>query len=262
MLVITEIMPQVKGCLDHSHKWKLPFLSSPFRICTITPEYFKKYDVVQVCSNQSYKFEANSIYISTHWIGHVAVLVSAMVSLTYQVFHEDKTFLGICIHAMFLAASAIMAMIAYCHHLDARAFVQFLNQLLTFEEKYLNEKLSYMEQEYWKHVQYKKAIKVAIAFFRLSFQFASLSFPISLLIFPYAPWKFVPAAILYTLTRLNVTGSGAEMFFVIILQRLISFVYPLIVCIVMLSVQGMLLATISLLASQSSLFFLIILLKR
>lgn len=251
MLLITEIIPHVKACLDQISRLSFIPLEFPYKLKCHCPNNSE--------GSTSYEFEASTKFTTSHWIYHLIIMSSCVISMLYQCIFEDTVLMEFAIHTFFLAAFS-KDVIALCtQHRHSRTFASFLNQLLSFETRWLNTS-SENERRYWPQAKYRDKLVAGFRMNRTSVPFLCLADAISVAIRPLSPWRMVPAIVLEKISQINLVGNGSWIISEI-LQRSISFIYTYVAF--YLCINEYLIATVlSYFSAQCSMVYMIIALKR
>lgn len=175
MLLSTGVIAQVQLVLQHIDKWNLIPFHNPYRL-TSTPDY---------------RFEVQPLYKTSHWKGHVLILLSVSIFGVFQLRFESPTFLDISLNVFKVATFPTYALFAYVHHVHCEAFANFLNQLISFEARFVGT----APENLWRSVKYTKTISTSIKVFIVAYQLLGLSLGLSDAFWPATTWKLVPLAV-------------------------------------------------------------------
>lgn len=257
MLIITEIIPHIKNCLDQFSKWNPYPMQFPYKV-----HYYNDNDPKLIFSSpgNSIAYEFEALTPSKQWIWHVLILSSGITSTLYQSIYEDKLPVEVLTHAMLAMAFMVFATLAYIQHFQAKDFANFLNELMRFEKRRLAVN-SEAEQKFWRNIEYRDLIVLGINGNRTSFTVLILAFATSVAVFPFCPWRLIPATILKQLDL--IFGNGVRGGFILadVTRRLVGCVYSYVV--MSLSCNRVLIVlSMCFFASQSSLVYMLVALKR
>lgn len=244
MLVITQILLHVKACLDQIPRLCLLPLQFPYRLCPSLQ------GTHETCHAVSYTFEANPKFSSSHWIWHIIIMTSAIISMLYQCIFEDTLLVEYAIHAFLSLAYTKDVLTVYMHHRHSIEFANFLNELLGFEKRWLNNN-SETEQKYWKRVKYRNLIVLGLYWNRISVPILCVGDGLSAAIMPFSPFRQLPGIVLEKLFGI----------FPSVLTRLICFFYNYTVFYLCIS-EYMILAILSFFSAQFSMICMINAVKR
>lgn len=253
MLVITDIIPHVKTCLDAVPRLTFVPLEFPYKV---------RHNLQDDTDDGqrdglSYEFEASSNFARSHWIGHILIQSSAFFSVLYQSMFEDTHLMGVVTHAFLAFAMTREMYCVYYNHLISRRFSSFLNELLRFETRWEN-KSSQDELLYWTNIEGKNLVKLGIRFNKTTIPTFSLFWAVSTAIWPLCPWRIIPAFVLNELSNMeDIIGHLS----VDLLKRTLSFVFTYLGIYHNIG-QFMIQTVLSSFGAQSSLFFMVLAWKR
>lgn len=128
MLVATQLIPHIKGCLAQGPKCNLIPLHFP---------YLLENDRRDVNITPGYKFVADAKYSSYDYIWHVTILLAATAFTLYIAIFEDTEILEIVTHICFLLVAFVYSYYSFIQKLESKAIAGFLNELLNFETRWL-----------------------------------------------------------------------------------------------------------------------------
>lgn len=155
MLVITEIIHQVKDIFDEIFKWnpyplKLYFpLNCDNSFNCYIGNILENSQPGATTQNASYKFEANKKTSSNNWINLGSVLVITWIACLYQIIYEDDVFVAFAFHLAVELAILASLLFIYTYHFHLASFLNYFNELLLFEVRHVNLNFK-REQTYWK----------------------------------------------------------------------------------------------------------------
>lgn len=214
MLVSTELISLVKACLEQAPKYNLIPVHFPYSLKVITEKN----------SKVSYKFEADVKYNSRDYLSHVIILALTAISIFYQVVVEDKEVLQATTHMLFGLIMSVNSYFAYMQYLESQKITNYLNELLRFEERWLQSNAR-TEGNQWKKVEYRNLAVAGLCMNQISSLLVSLSFAVNAGLFPLSPWRLIPAGILEEFSRIAEFCNWRCFVLAEVIRRSISFTF-------------------------------------
>lgn len=240
MFIITDLIPVIKKCLQPVPKWDPVGFHFSFQL--------KEDNAVS-----RYQFETRKS--SRLWILHLTMLLSGALCATYQATYKDELTIGVCIRLLHISSTIVAAVIMCFQHYFAHEIVNFFNESLQFEERWLSSYLE-SEKEFWTRVKYGKFSSFALRFFRECYSFPTLNVAISAAAFPFSLWRQVPRDLLSQILNLNIWGASGIYIFDG-LMRVASLLYTYSVMFLILNNFFILLTTSFILANCSMILMVI-----
>lgn len=191
---------------------------------------------------------------------HVLILISEVLFAVYQFVFEDKLLIEKSIRILDVSIFVGAAGFATFHHRHFQQVVNFLNEILLFEKRRVRTDKNF-DAEFWrKHVAYRKFVIVGLELYRLFLFLISITIATSLALYPYSPWKKLPARTLQQLIN-SIPILAGNPIYTDAIVRVISFTYTYVVMRLFLN-HILLVITLALTAAQSSMFWMLVALKR
>lgn len=248
MLIVTGIISQVKSCLDQVPKWSPMPLTFPYSLQFVQSHHGSQ--------NNSLKFVVSVKYANTDWFWHMVIQATIVISLLYQVALEDNLKMEICVHLFIGLGAFVGTIFSYIQHVESKEIAKFLNELLTFEKRWLHN-VSTEVHKYWRNVEYRRFVLLSLRLFRITLPLVSMTIASSVAILPYSPWRILPAAVLNGVSRL----ADGESLISEVNRRAASFIFTYLS--VHLCVNHYItVASITFFSAQCSIFWMILAFKK
>lgn len=258
MLVGTGIISQVKSCLDQVPKWGLIQLSFPYKLESAQSTHTSHSNILvgNVDSKRSFKFFTDEKYIRSHWIWHLTIQATAVISLFYQATLEDNLKIEICVHLYIGLGLSVTTLFSYFQHLRCQEISNLLNELLTFEKRWLHSNNT-DKNKFLRNAEYRRFVLLGLGMYRAALPLACVMIASSVAIRPYSPWRFLPVGILNGFSKVGI-GKGliSE-----IVRRTVSFLFTYLTLHICVN-HHLTMAATTFLSAQSSLFWTILAFKR
>lgn len=258
MLIITEILPHAKACMDQFSWWQPLPLHLPYYIFS-KDNCDRKSFCCKEFSGSTYKFEASDKYVREHWLWCAAISFSGAVSAFYQILLEDTSTIEIGVHLLDVCGFTLSVMFAYFLHCESTKFCRILNEILRFEERRVDSN-SKSERKYWKNLEYRNIIVVGLRTLQITPAIFVIIFSTNVAIFPEAAWRMVSRKLLNQISCKNICDWSSRIW-TEVAKRLLSFVYSYIAYSINLR-PYILIAVVSIFSAQGSVLYMILAFKR
>lgn len=209
MLISTNLIFETKSILCMVNHWYLFPLQSPFQISFC----FKL---------KSYRFATNLSFLNCHWIHQCILLILSFLFGAYRAKTESKSTFDPITVMFFLCFGVFYTATVYFQKIEAKNFIDFLNQILFFE-KHNSISTNLTEQHYWKNNSSNKLVTWITKIGTVSLFSHTILYSLSCTYNPAVPWSIMPSSFL------NVF-CGGSVFNIIgrIFSRLILLIYSYI----------------------------------
>lgn len=141
-------------------------------------------------SSRTYEFGVQHLYKVSRWRIHFFICILASISGLFQFFYKSHALLNSALNALKVESFGMYAF-SYVHHVYAKGFAYFLNQLITFELP----RFGNFQVACCKAAKYRRIVPLSITRFIFWYLILVPCFGLSDAFWPNAPWKFVPFTI-------------------------------------------------------------------
>lgn len=197
MFIITDLILIIKKILRPVPRWNPIKFQFSYQLVEANDGHSQNEEI-------SYRFETTKP--SYLWLLHLTLLLSGASGAAYQAIYEDELTIGVCIRLLHISSTIVAAAIMCFQHFFAEQIVNFLNESLRFEERWLSSNPA--GKEFWTTIEYKKFSHFALHFFRKCYSFPTVNVAISAVLFPFSLWREVPRDALMLILKLNIWGAN------------------------------------------------------